>query len=61
MLVAISADRYLVLNLLFSSHMCMVMRGVQKPGTKTITSCMLGKFKDDPIARDEFLFHIKHI
>ena len=35
--------------------MCMVMRGVQKVGASTITSCMLGTFRDDPKSREEFL------
>lgn len=36
-------------------HLCMEMRGVQKPGTDTVTSTMLGAFKDDPRTRSEFL------
>uniref|UniRef100_A0A8D3BHM2 GTP cyclohydrolase 1 n=1 Tax=Scophthalmus maximus TaxID=52904 RepID=A0A8D3BHM2_SCOMX len=37
------------------SHMCMVMRGVQKMNASTITSVMLGGFHDDPRIRKEFI------
>ena len=36
-------------------HLCMEMRGVQKPGGHLITSCMLGTFRKDPRTRAEFL------
>ncbi|KAJ3222914.1 hypothetical protein HDU81_009531 [Chytriomyces hyalinus] len=38
-----------------ATHMCMCMRGVQKPGSSTITSCMLGEFRENPRTRDEYL------
>ncbi|HYS69719.1 MAG TPA: GTP cyclohydrolase I FolE [Gemmatimonadaceae bacterium] len=36
-------------------HLCMMMRGVQKQNSKTITSVLRGAFREDPKTRDEFL------
>jgi len=38
-----------------SSHFCMVMRGVQKTGATTTTSCMLGRMRSTARTREEFL------
>ena len=36
-------------------HLCMMMRGVEKQNSRTITSALRGSFKDDAMTRDEFL------
>lgn len=36
-------------------HLCMEMRGVEKPGTQTTTSCLKGSFKSNSLTRSEFL------
>ncbi|MEY4609450.1 MAG: cyclohydrolase [Gemmatimonadota bacterium] len=38
-----------------ASHLCMMMRGVEKQASSTITSALRGSFKDDAKTRDEFL------
>lgn len=40
-----------------AEHMCMTMRGVQKPGTKTTTLVRRGVFEDDPALEARF-FHM---
>jgi GTP cyclohydrolase I len=36
-------------------HLCMMMRGVEKQNSKTITSAMRGSFLEDHRTRDEFM------
>ena len=38
-----------------AEHLCMTLRGVQAPGTMTITSSLLGVLRDDSRSRAEFL------
>ena len=38
-----------------AQHLCMMMRGVEKQNSKTITSALRGSFRDDAKTRDEFL------
>ncbi len=38
-----------------AQHLCMMMRGVEKQHSGTVTSAMLGAFRDNKETRDEFL------
>src|SRR3954447_533059 len=38
-----------------AEHLCMSLRGVQKPGARTVTSALHGRLRDDQRTRQEFL------
>jgi GTP cyclohydrolase I len=38
-----------------AEHLCMSVRGVQAPGTTTVTSCLRGKLREDARSRQEFM------
>jgi GTP cyclohydrolase I len=38
-----------------AAHLCMMMRGVEKQNSTTITSALRGEFRSCPMTRDEFL------
>jgi GTP cyclohydrolase I len=38
-----------------AEHLCMTIRGVAKPGARTVTSTLLGAFRDNAQTRQEFL------
>jgi GTP cyclohydrolase I len=42
-----------------AEHLCMSLRGVQKPGALTVTSALRGAVRDDPRTRAEFLSLVK--
>ena len=57
--IADALEKYLnpkgVMVLLEAEHMCMTMRGVQKPGTKTVTTIVRGVFAEDMMLQQTFL------
>ncbi len=59
--IADTIDKYLkprgVAVVSEASHMCMMMRGVEKQNSSTVASAMHGVFKDDARTRNEF-FHL---
>ena len=49
-----------VMVVIEAEHMCMEMRGVKKPGSKTITSALRGGFLKDPRTRSEAMALIRN-
>ncbi len=47
-----------VLVVIEAEHLCMSMRGVQKPGAVTVTSAVRGRFRDDARSRSEAMSFI---
>jgi len=48
-----------VLVIIEAEHLCMTMRGVKKPGTKTVTSVVRGLFRKNPATRAEAMVLIR--
>ena len=48
-----------VMVLVEAEHMCMTMRGIKKPGTKTVTSAARGVFQEEPALREHFFQMLK--
>lgn len=46
-----------VMVVLEAEHMCMTMRGVKKPGSRTVTTAVRGIFETDPLLQERF-FHM---
>ena len=43
-----------------AEHLCMTMRGIKKPGSRTVTSTVRGLFRTDARTRQEAMNHIGH-
>lgn len=43
-----------VMVMIEAEHMCMTMRGIQKPGTQTVTIARRGDFESDPALEERF-------
>lgn len=52
-------DPFGVFVMIEAEHMCMTMRGVKKPGSKTITTATKGTYKEDLQLRNEILQMIR--
>lgn len=49
-----------IIVFIVGEHSCMTMRGIKKPGTKTYTSAIRGRFDSDHALRQEFYSLINH-
>ena len=62
-LIAEAVEKYLepkgVMVMIEAEHMCMSMRGVQKPGTKTVTTITKGAFAEDYSLQQTFMQMVK--
>ena len=43
-----------VMVMLEAEHMCMTMRGVKKPGSRTVSIAVRGAFKEEPMLQERF-------
>lgn len=61
--IADALEQYLkpkgVMVMLEAEHMCMTMRGIQKPGSKTVTTIVRGVFAEDYSLQQTFLQMVK--
>ena len=61
--IAMALERVLkpkgVAVMIEAMHQCMCSRGVRKQGSKMVTSCLLGAFKENLASRTEFLALVK--
>ena len=61
--IAEALEKYLqpkgVMVMIEAEHMCMTMRGVQKPGSKTVTTIEKGVFAEDYSLQQTFLQMVK--
>lgn len=48
-------DPYGVGIVMEAQHLCMMMRGVEKQNSVMVTSAVLGRFREDPKTREEFM------
>ena len=58
--IAEAIDPQGVAVILEAQHLCMMMRGVEKQHSATVTSAMLGVFKTQMQTRNEFLSLVRH-